>query len=217
MPPPHPIGCDVTSQALGDRRRPDHQRSQPESGRQTTTARPSGEGRSTGSRLPAPPCVPFTRLSDMVARWRGQLPGVAHGQGYSRMMIDAALQLGAELTADAPAPRLLHGDLHPGNILAARREPWLAIDPKPLSGEWAFAVAPVLWNRWDEATRAHNLRAHLRLRLGLVCEAAGIDEDRAMAWSFVRLVTNALWEAAEPQPGRTELSRWIAAAKTMTD
>ena len=99
----------------------------------------------------------------------------------------------------------------------SEREPWLAIDPKPLSGEWAFAVAPALWNRWDEARAAYNVRTHLRLRLGIVSEAAGIDEDRALAWSFVRMVTNAIWETQERTPDKDALSRWITIAKAMTD
>ena len=39
---------------------------------------------------------------------------------------------------------LLHQDLHPDNVLAAEREPWLVIDPKPLVGEREFAVAPII-------------------------------------------------------------------------
>ena len=30
---------------------------------------------------------------------------------------------------------LVHGDLHYANVLAADREPWLVIDPQPLSGD----------------------------------------------------------------------------------
>ena len=33
---------------------------------------------------------------------------------------------------------LLHGDLNPTNVLAAEREPWLAIDPKPMVGDAAY-------------------------------------------------------------------------------
>ena len=43
---------------------------------------------------------------------------------------------------------VLHQDFHGGNVLRAAREPWLAIDPKPLVGErefdtrgWAIAHA----------------------------------------------------------------------------
>ncbi|MBB2890892.1 aminoglycoside phosphotransferase family protein [Flexivirga oryzae] len=165
-------------------------------------------------RLDRPATPQFTRLSDEIDRW---IPLCRNGSPLvpRRLTEQAASTL--EGLRDGCDGRLVHQDLHFENVLAGEREPWLAIDPKPLSGEWAFAVAPLLWNRWTEATRADNLRAHLRLRLGVVAEAAGIDEDRALAWSLVRLVTNALWEAQEPHPGQTELSQWITVAKAMTE
>ena len=39
---------------------------------------------------------------------------------------------------------LVNQDLHADNVLAAEREPWLVIDPKPLTGEREFAVAPIV-------------------------------------------------------------------------
>jgi hypothetical protein len=39
--------------------------------------------------------------------------------------------LAHELGASA-GDQLVHADLHYGNILAGTREPWLAIDPKPV-------------------------------------------------------------------------------------
>lgn len=37
----------------------------------------------------------------------------------------------AELAGE-PGDRMLHWDLHYDNVLAAQREPWIAIDPEPL-------------------------------------------------------------------------------------
>src|SRR5674476_841664 len=51
--------------------------------------------------------------------------------------------------------------------LSAQRQPWLAIDPKPLAADPAFAVTPALWNRWAEAIASGDLRAHLRRRLSI--------------------------------------------------
>jgi streptomycin 6-kinase len=59
---------------------------------------------------------------------------------------------------------LLHADLHYENVLAADREPWLAIDPKPMLGVAEYQVAPALWNRWPEALSANDLSNHLRRR-----------------------------------------------------
>lgn len=161
---------------------------------------------------PAPPR--FTRLSHEVERW---VPLCRKGSPLVPRRLTEQATSTMEALADDCDGRLIHQDLHFQNVLGAHREPWLAIDPKPLSGEPAFAVAPVLWNRWHEATASYNLRTHLRLRLGIVAEAAGIDEDRALAWSFVRMVTNALWETEEPDFDPADVSRWITIAKAMTD
>ena len=45
---------------------------------------------------------------------------------------------------------MIHGDLHYENVLAGDREPWLVIDPKPMSGDPHYEIAPMLWNRCDE-------------------------------------------------------------------
>ena len=69
-------------------------------------------------------------------------------------MVEQALSLGRDLVADpASVGRIVHGDLHYENVLAADREPWLVIDPKPMSGDPHYEPAPMLWNRWDELRR----------------------------------------------------------------
>ncbi|MFG3072188.1 aminoglycoside phosphotransferase family protein, partial [[Kitasatospora] papulosa] len=55
----------------------------------------------------------------------------------------------AEL-ADEPGDRMLHWDLHYDNVLAAQREPWIAIDPEPLAGDPGFDLWPALDSRWDD-------------------------------------------------------------------
>lgn len=163
-------------------------------------------------RLDRPALPPVDRLSDRAERWerlcREGSPRVP------RRFTDRAAALLRDLAQDDGLDsRLVHEDLHFENVLAAGRAPWVAIDPKPVSGRWEFAVAPVLWNRPDLTADAYNARAHLRLRLGIVCDAAGLDEDLAAAWSFVRVVVNALWGADDPD----WVTRMITVAKAVTD
>jgi streptomycin 6-kinase len=40
----------------------------------------------------------------------------------------------------------LHADLHADNVLAAQREPWLAIDPKLYVGDPAYDVTQHIFN-----------------------------------------------------------------------
>ena len=99
---------------------------------------------------------------------------------------------------------MIHADLHYENVLAGDREPWLAIDPKPLSGDPHYEVAPMLWNRCDELAAATARTGCAAASTPLV-DAAGLDEDRARAWVVVRRMLNAMWalqDAAREHRGR---------------
>jgi len=50
-------------------------------------------------------------------------------------LVEEAERLFEELIVSMDEATLLHGDLHHDNILAAERQPWLALDPKGLVGE----------------------------------------------------------------------------------
>lgn len=144
---------------------------------------------------PAPPWAPplsaeLERVAAGLAAF-GAAPSAPHQ--FPRRLAQQARALLGDLSADAADgaldSRLVHTDLHQGNVLW-RPDPgeWVAIDPKVLAGDPHWAVAPALWNRWDDVRAAHDARAHLQLRFGILCEAAGLDEDRARAMTIVRLV-----------------------------
>lgn len=89
----------------------------------------------------------------------------------------------------AAADRLLHWDLHYGNVLAGGREPWLAIDPKPLAGDPGFELLPAIMG---------NFRAEdVRWRFDLLTEAVGLDRERARAWTLGRVLQNCLWDVED--------------------
>ena len=165
---------------------------------------------------PAPPQV--DRVRGKAKRWRRQL--ATRPITVPRRLCDQARSLLDGLVDDAPAPRLVHEDLHDMNVLAPLdpdRGTWLAIDPKPVAGEWAYAVAPIVWNRAEVAATAHNLRTHVRLRAQVVADAAALDPDRVQEWTFVRLVLNALWAAEYGRPADEFRGRMIALAKAFAD
>ena len=81
---------------------------------------------------------------------------------------------------------MLHGNLHYGTVLAADREPWLAIAPKPINGDPHYELAPMLWHRWDDVTG--DVREAVRRRFYRLVDASGFDEERARAWATVRVV-----------------------------
>lgn len=179
---------------------------------------------------PAPPWAPrlsdeLARVDDAIDRFSGD-PAAA--RRFPRRMVQQAAALVRDLLSEGSGAggdteghpldrRLVHTDLHQMNVLW-RPDPgeWVAIDPKVLAGDPHWATAPALWNRWDEVLAAHDTRAHLQLRLGLLCEAAGLDEDRARALTIVRLVAEAVRSLREGAPQEQDrVARAVTIVKAM--
>jgi len=168
-------------------------------------------------RLHVPALPQLDRLADAITKYSAELDALPRNAPLPRRLVEQAQAHSRDLTADAGVTSvLLHTDLHYDNVLAADREPWLAIDPIPLSGDPHYEVAPLLWNRWEEL--AGDVRGGVRRRFYAAVEAAGFDEDRARAWVVVRMVHNAMWALTDPGPlDRTWLTTCIAVAKAVQD
>jgi streptomycin 6-kinase len=101
-------------------------------------------------------------------------------------LVQEGLRLFEDLPQNSDTAVLLATDLHAGNTLKARREPWLVIDPKPYVGDPAY-----------DATQ-HLLNCALRLHsnpFAMIREFADlleIDHERIRLWIFAR-------SAAEPR------------------
>ena len=106
-------------------------------------------------------------------------------------LFERAEGLAPELLASSAEPVVLHGDLHHWNILAAEREPWLAIDPKGVIGEPAFEVGAWLRNPITNIPRTEVLAR----RIAIFSEELGFDTQRLTAWSAVQAVLSAIWSA----------------------
>ena len=100
-------------------------------------------------RLWKPAGAPFGTLAAEAAWWADSLEETweRFARPFERRLLDAALEALLELPRTQGQQVLLHQDLHGDNVLAAQREPWLAIDPKPLVGEREFGIAPVVRSR----------------------------------------------------------------------
>jgi streptomycin 6-kinase len=142
--------------------------------------------------VPAPPQL--RTLTSHVERWSARLADLPRDAPAPRRLVEQAVSLARTLVADpASTGTLIHTDLHYENVLAADREPWLVIDPKPVSGDPHYEVAPLLWNRWEEVVSSGNVREAVRRRFHVVVDAAGLDEDRARDWAVVRMLHNLMW------------------------
>ena len=92
-------------------------------------------------------------------------------------------ELARELASTQGELVLVHQDLHGDNVIAAQREPWLVIDPKPLAAEREFALAPII--RGSEL--GHSKRDVL-YRLDRLCAELVLDRERARGWTVVQTV-----------------------------
>jgi streptomycin 6-kinase len=151
-------------------------------------------------RLAVPVGGPFTLLEDEAAHWA---EGLRAGRTADAELADHALGLIDDLLPTPGPPVLLHQDLHAGNVLAAEREPWLAIDPKPLAGEKAFAVAPLV----RDHTLGHTREA-VRRRLDRACEQLDLDRERARGWTIVQTVA---WAGGDEAitTRHVQTARWL--------
>ncbi len=168
--------------------------------------------------VPAPPQL--RSLTAYVERWNDGLAEMARDAPMPRRLVEQAIALARSFVTDETSTgTMIHGDLHYENVLAAEREPWLVIDPKPMSGDPHYEVAPLLWNRWDEVVAAGGVRDAVRLRFHTVVDTAGLDEPRARDWVVVRALHDASWSVADAQrAGRSLTARerdWITTMVTV--
>lgn len=139
-------------------------------------------------RLWAQPYRPhaFRPLAQMCQVWADEFEaGYAAAPPADRIdrgLAEAGIGLFRELPGTAASQALLCTDLHAENILAARREPWLVIDPKPYVGDPAYDVLQHMLN--CDARLAADPAGLAQRMAGL----AGLDPGRVRLWLFARSV-----------------------------
>jgi streptomycin 6-kinase len=142
---------------------------------------------------PAPPDHPFPT----VARWASGLQRLRQrfdgGVGpFPLVWVERAERLFDELLASMGEPVLLHGDLHHYNILAAERQPWLALDPKGVIGEPEYEVGALLRNPLHILSMPQPGRL-LERRVAQLAAELGFDRQRLVAWAVAQAVLSAWW------------------------
>jgi len=161
-------------------------------------------------RLHVPAMPQLRTLTSYLERWTDDLEALPRGAPIPHRLVEQATALSRDL-AGQPCDTVVHGNLHYENVLAADREPWLAIAPRPANGDPHYELAPMLWHRWDELSGG--IRDGVRRRFYTVVDAAGLDEDLARAWVIVRVVREAARELANP----ADLTKYVALAKAVQD
>jgi streptomycin 6-kinase len=133
------------------------------------------------SRPPAPGHA-FRSLAEEAPAWADQLlrDRESLGRPFERSLVEAMTSTVTELSGSQRAAVLCHQDFQGSNVLRAQREPWLAIDPKPIAGEPEFDVASLLRDRrWDIRESV------VRRRLELLASELALDRERMRGWGIV--------------------------------
>lgn len=159
-------------------------------------------------RLWKPVGPPFRPLTDEAAWWVSYIRDEwdRTGRPFEEHLVDAAVSALEELAPTQGEQVLLHQDLHADNVLAAEREPWLVIDPKPLSGEREFGLASIIRSFELGHTESEVVR-----RLDHLTAALGLDRERTRGWAIGQTIA---WSfGGEFQSHHVETARWLLQAE----
>ncbi len=155
-------------------------------------------------RLWIPAGEPFRPLAaeaaDLIVEMREHW--VRTGRSVDEALIDAANEAFEYLAPTQGDQVLVNQDLHAGNVLAAEREPWLLIDPKPLAGEREFGVASIVRGR----ELGHRREAVLH-RLDRLSDELELDRERVRLWTIAHTVSWAFDD--EPLASHVEAATWL--------
>jgi streptomycin 6-kinase len=160
-------------------------------------------------RLWKPAGHPFRSLAEEAGWWAGSIHGEWEdaGRPVEQDLVDAAVSALEELAPTQGEQVLIHQDLHAENVLAAEREPWLVIDPKPLAGEREFGLASII----RSVELGHSERAVVD-RLDRLSSELGLDRERARGWALGQTIA---WSfGSELQRTHVETARWLLQAES---
>ena len=90
-------------------------------------------------------------------------------------------------------------------MLRATRQPWLAIDPKPLAGEREFGIAPIV-----RSSELGHGRAAVRYRFDRLTAELGLDRERARGWTFAQTLAWGFDGDGRVLPGHLAVARWMS-------
>ena len=137
--------------------------------------------------VPDPP-NDFIQLDD----WFDGLKRAA-GTNFPRDYAERALKFYADISMDKKNIHLLHGDLHHDNILSAKREPFLAIDPKGMIGHIGYDIGVFLNNHHDWLEWNTQLESKLDKAVADFAAAFDIGEMEIRKWAFCQMVLSWWW------------------------
>lgn len=134
------------------------------------------------------PGHPFRPLTTMCDAWADafERDAATRPPPLDPGLARAGVALLRELPRTAPESVVLCTDLHAANVLAAEREPWLVVDPKPYVGDPAYDVLQHLLNSEERlAADPHALARRM-------ADLLELDPERVTGWLFARCVQGSI-------------------------
>jgi streptomycin 6-kinase len=133
---------------------------------------------------------PFRPLQAMCDWWADEYEEKYAAESRGPRLDPGLSRTGVELFRSLPGTAkrsvLLFTDLHPDNVLAAAREPWLAIDPKPYVGDPTYDPLQHMLN-FPNRLAADPVGFVLRM-----AHLLDLDAERLRQWLFARCVQESL-------------------------
>lgn len=143
-----------------------------------------------------------------LATWFDEL--FAHADGLAPLHRRGA-EFAERLLASPRDERVLHGDVHHGNVLDFGERGWLAIDPKGLLGETAFDYCNLLCNPSHERALAPG---RLERQFGVVLDETAragtpLESDRFARWLVAWCALSSTWFSLDDDPAHAETAARI--------
>lgn len=148
--------------------------------------------------VPVPARNGLERLADVTAEWADLVERrlAEFRPDFDVRLVALGTRLLRELPATAAREVVVHGDFNPQNVLSATREPWLAIDAKPMIGDPGYDPWPLI-EQVDDPFEFSDAAAVLAERFAAVADVVGEPVRRLLSWAVARRVETALWCVAE--------------------
>lgn len=116
---------------------------------------------------------------------------------FPKAQAEKAFEIYERLSRQHDRTYYLHGDFHPGNIVTATREPYLAIDPKGIVGHIGYDIAVFLNNLHWWQNGKQGVEQLLQEAVAKFAAAFVMTEIELRQWAYAYMVIGAWWNFDE--------------------
>ncbi|NKX88041.1 kinase [Nocardia coubleae] len=150
----------------------------------------------------------FPAATDVIDGLRTRLTDPAVAQAISPSLRTSVERWCVALSEPDGPLLIVNRDTHLGNIVAAEREPWLLIDPKPCLGEASFDAGFLLMIQ----IQSDPTPLHADAVIAATAAALDVDPERARGWALIRTVEELTWAVEDNDPQMRDLHAAVANA-----